>query len=202
MTHASASPAITRVGWHVAATVAISLIVGCGTESPPAPLDTNRGVPAPKTLEPEDSSTSSPNSSDDAAKDAATTAYFGMWEDFTAAAETSDWQSPELARHAADEALSVLSRGLYADHYNGLVTTGELILDPAVSSVDPPKNPTTVVIADCADTSDWLVYDSETGVPVDDQSGGLRAITAVVEEQGDGSWKVTGFAVGEVGSCG
>lgn len=207
MPHASASPTAPRIGWLVFATVATSLVVGCGTAPPPTPPETNapaakRVIPGTKTPEPEDSSTSSPDLFDDAARDAASAAYLGMWEDFTAAAETSDWQSPELARYAADEALSVLSRGLYADHYNGVVTRGELLLDPVVSSVDPAEDPTTVVIADCADTSDWLVYDVETGEPVDDQAGGRRAITAVVEKQGDGRWKVTGFAVEEVGSCG
>lgn len=124
-----------------------------------------------------------------------------MWDDFAAAAETSDWESPELARHAADEALSVLSRGLYADHYNGLVTKGEPILDPEVSSVDPPEEPTTVVIADCGDSTSWLKYDAETGEPADDEPGGRRSITAVVEKQPDDSWKVTGFAAEAVGTC-
>lgn len=51
-------------------------------------------------------------------------AYRGMWQDFAAAGATSDWQSPRLGRSATAVALTNLSRGLYADRYNRLVTRG------------------------------------------------------------------------------
>ncbi len=128
-------------------------------------------------------------------------AYLGMWEDYAVASETADWQSPLLDDHATGEALSVMSRGLYASHYNGEVAKGRPVLNPEVSSASPPADPTTVVISDCGDSSNWLTYDEATGEVIDDEPVGRRSITATVELQADGTWKVTGFAVRGVGSC-
>lgn len=124
-----------------------------------------------------------------------------MWEDYAVAAETSDWRAARLADNATGEALSVMSQGLYASHYNGEVSKGRPVLNPEVTEVDPPDEPTTVVISDCGDSSNWLKYDAETDNLVDDEPEGRRAITAWVEEQPDGTWKVSSFAVQAVGSC-
>jgi hypothetical protein len=124
-----------------------------------------------------------------------------MWQDFVAAGTSSDWQSPELARHATGIALQKLSRGLYADHQNGVVTRGEPVLDPSVSSVEPATNPTRVAVTDCGDSTNFLKYDAETGQPVDNEPGGRQLINATVELQSDGSWKVSDFGIHEVGSC-
>lgn len=117
------------------------------------------------------------------------------------AGTTSDWQSPILAQYAMGDALSVISRGLYADHLNGLVTKGTPKNSPTVTSASPPTNPTTVVISDCGDSTHWLKYRAST-----DQryggAGGHRAITAEVQKQSDGAWKVTSFAVRGLGTCG
>src|SRR2546429_376721 len=79
----------------------------------------------------------------------AISAYLGMWRNFADAATTSDWRSPALAQNATGDALSTLSRGLYADHYNGLISRGRPVNNPQVSSVDPVDSPTAVVITDC-----------------------------------------------------
>lgn len=117
------------------------------------------------------------------------------------AAKTSDWDSPTLKQHAVGDALSAISRALYADHLNGLVSKGKPKNYPKVTKVDPPANPTTVMISDCGDSSHWLRYRKDTGELADDKPGGRRDITAEVKKQKDGSWKVTRFAVWEVGSC-
>ncbi|ASO21594.1 hypothetical protein FHR81_003238 [Actinoalloteichus hoggarensis] len=127
-------------------------------------------------------------------------AYEGMWAAFVAAGTTANWQDPALAAHATGLALSTLTRGLYADAYNGLVTRGEPILDPVVSSVEPEDEPTTVVVADCGDDSDWLKYTAD-GQLADDVPGGRREINAIVERQADGAWKVSDFGVHGVGTC-
>jgi hypothetical protein len=138
----------------------------------------------------------------DKAKQDATAAYQAMWQDFVTAGRTSNWQSPELARHATGIALQKMSRGLYADHQNGAVTRGEPVLNPSVSSAEPATNPTKIVITDCGDSTNFLKYDAKTGQPVDDEPGGRQLINATVELQSDGSWKVSDFGVREVGSCG
>ncbi|MEU5437703.1 hypothetical protein AB0G73_30605 [Streptomyces sp. NPDC020719] len=117
------------------------------------------------------------------------------------AGKTSDWESARLARYATGDALSTISRGLYADHLNGLVSKGEPVNHPEVTKVDPAGNPTTVLISDCGDSTHWLRYRKDTGKLADDKPDGRRDITAEVKRQPDGGWKVTRFAVWGVGSC-
>jgi hypothetical protein len=124
-----------------------------------------------------------------------------MWQDMAEAGKTADWRSPKLAVHATGDALSVMSRVLYADHLNGLVSKGAPKNSPEVTSVAPSARPTTVLIEDCGDSTDWLQYTKDTGKLADDRPGGRRAITAEVKQQADGSWKVTRFAVDGLGSC-
>ncbi|MFE0256144.1 hypothetical protein [Streptomyces sp. NPDC059010] len=117
------------------------------------------------------------------------------------AAETSDWDSSKLGRYATGDALSAISRALYADHLNGLVSKGKPKNHPKVTKIEPPTNPTTVMISDCGDSTHWLRYRKDTGELADDKPDGRRDITAEVKKQNGGGWKVTRFAVWEVGSC-
>ncbi|MBC2906206.1 hypothetical protein [Streptomyces cupreus] len=61
----------------------------------------------------------------DIARERAREACLGMWQDIADAAETPDWDSPQLGRYATGDALSTISRALYADHVNGLVSREE-----------------------------------------------------------------------------
>ena len=124
-----------------------------------------------------------------------------MWRDFAAAGQTSDWQSPTLSEHATGDALLQMSRGLYADHLNGLVTKGAPVDHPSVKSASPPADPTTVLISDCGDSSHWLKYNATTGAVTSGAPGGRQAITAEVKAQAGGTWKVDQFAVEAVGTC-
>ncbi|SER92103.1 hypothetical protein [Actinokineospora terrae] len=135
------------------------------------------------------------------AKEAALAAYRGMWADFVEAGHTSDWQSVKLGVHATGVALTNLSRGLYADHYNGLVTKGEPVLSPTVSSVEPATEPKKIIVSDCGDSTNWLKYRADTGELADKEPGGRHAINAIAEKQSDGSWKISDYGVHEVGTC-
>jgi hypothetical protein len=146
------------------------------------------------------SAPSSPTSPADLARQQALGAYSGMWRAMADAAVTSDWQSPKLVQYATGDALGVISRLLYTDHLNGVVTKGEPKLNPQVTNVDPPNDPTTVMVSDCGDDSGWLKYKTN-GQLVDDVPGGRRSIIAEVKKQQDGSWKGTRFAVGDTGTC-
>ncbi|UUV28561.1 hypothetical protein NQK81_27700 [Amycolatopsis roodepoortensis] len=137
----------------------------------------------------------------DIAKQKAIAAYLGMWKDVAAVATTSDWQSPRLADHATGDALSVLSRQMYADHYNGLITKGKPVNLPVVQSVEPQDTPKTVMIRDCSDASNWLKYRADNGQPADNEPGGKHLINAEVKLAVDGSWRVTRFAVEGTGTC-
>jgi hypothetical protein len=57
-------------------------------------------------------------------------AYLGMWQAFTAASRTADYQYPSLDRYAAGAALELLTRGLYQNYQAGIVTRGEPTFDP------------------------------------------------------------------------
>ena len=181
----------------VAAVIAMGA-VGCSSGDPTD--EARRGTATPSAPSPSETSPSTTSPADQP-EELALAAYLGMWEDYAVAAETSDWRAARLADNATGEALSVMSQGLYASHYNGEVSKGRPVLNPEVTEVDPPDEPTTVVISDCGDSSNWLKYDAETDNLVDDEPEGRRAITAWVEEQPDGTWKVSSFAVQAVGSC-
>ncbi|MFF4508942.1 hypothetical protein [Streptomyces sp. NPDC001401] len=116
-------------------------------------------------------------------------------------AETSNWQSPLLAQHAMGDALGAITRGMYADHLNGLITKGEPKNSPSVTQIAPSADPAVVMISDCGDSSHWLKYRKRTGQLADDTPGGRQQITAQVKKQDDGTWKVTRFAVEGIGSC-
>jgi hypothetical protein len=179
-----------------ATTLALGLSA-CGSADTISPSGSSPSAVPPSTVTPS-ATTASPA---DGAKQKAIAAYLGMWHDMADAALTSDWQSPKLARNATVDALSKISRGLYADHYNGLVTKGQPITNPAVQSVEPADNPTAVNIVDCGDDSKWLKYRADNGQPANDGPGGRRHINAMVKKAVDGSWKVTDFAIQDVGTC-
>ncbi|MFE0104488.1 hypothetical protein [Streptomyces sp. NPDC059009] len=137
----------------------------------------------------------------DSEKGEATQAYLGMWRSMAEAGVTMDWKSEKLREYAAGDALSAISRGMYADHLNGLVYKGAPKNHPEVTAAKPTARPTTVMISDCGDSTKWLKYRAKDGERADDKPGGRRAITAEVKKQTDGDWRVTRFAVEAVGSC-
>lgn len=167
-------------------------VAGCGQSAPPpTPASPTSGVSAGPTT------SATPAT---IAGAAALEAYRGMWTAFVEAGRTSDWQSATLGRYATGIALTNLTRGLYADHLNKLITKGEPVLNPAVASVEPSGEPVKVVVSDCADSTNWLKYRSSDG-SLADTPGGRRLINGVVERQADMSWKVSDFAVQKVGTC-
>ncbi|GLY68754.1 hypothetical protein Atai01_53730 [Amycolatopsis taiwanensis] len=190
MTHHSTRFALAALATATGLGLSVS---ACSTHDSAAPTSS---TPAP----PPDPGTTTASPSD-IAKQKATAAYLDMWEDVANVATTSDWQSPRLADHATGDALSVLSRQMYADHYNGLITKGKPVNTPVVQSVDSQDAPKTVMIRDCSDASNWLKYRADNGQLVDNESGGKHLITAEVKLAVDGAWRVTRFAIEGIGSC-
>lgn len=182
-----------RAGWITALVLGpIAIVSACSTPQPSGP------VPVTPTLS--TAPTTAPLSVD-TAKQEAVAAYLGMWHNYAKAATTADWQSPLLNEFASGDALGAMVRGLRSDHDKGLIAKGEPTNNPSVSSVEPPSDPTKVLIADCGDSSNWLRYRADTGQLADNEPEGRRSITASVERQPDGKWKVIGFAVMGVGTC-
>ncbi len=191
----------------LACLVLSGLVSACGSSSGSAPHSTSPSGSSAKSTSPvrtgptPASSRLQDASSTERAKSQAIAAYLGMWSDFATAGQTSDWQSPVLARHATAYALQVMEKSLYTDHQNGVITKGEPVDHPEVKSVGPASDPTVVVISDCGDSSQTHKYVAKTGQPAPGGAGGRQAITAEVRRQSDGSWKVDQFAVDGVGSC-
>jgi hypothetical protein len=182
-----------------ATALAALIVAACGaapTNQPGEP-GMQTGVGASNAPE---ASTPAPDPVRDAGQEATET-YLAMWREMAAAGETSDWQSPALARFATGDALAVVTRSLYTDNLNGVVTKGAPKNKPQVSSVDPPGAPTTVLVADCGDSTNSLKYKRDGGELLNDTPGGRRAITAELKKQPDGSWRVARFAVEGLGSC-
>lgn len=192
--------ALARRGGAVLGAVFVSLagaMVACGSPGalPGSPGNQPTGAGAPP---PASSARPSPA---EVATERAEAAYVGMWQAMAEAGRTSDWQSPQVARYATGNALMTITRSLYADHVNHVVTRGMPTTNPQISSVDPPSAPLTVMISDCGDSTNWLKYKEGTGELVDDEPGGRQSIVAEVKKQADGAWRVNRFAVQGVGTC-
>jgi hypothetical protein len=178
--------------------LAVVLVAGCTTSS-------GSGSGAPGASGSSVSSTAgtpstSPSASATDPRELALAAYRGMWEDMATAAETSDYQSPLLGRHASGDALVQIKQSLYADKKAGLVTKGRPVLSPRVQSLTSEGGLTRVAVADCADDTHWLKYVAATGKLQDDEPGGKHAVTAQVVGK-SGSWVVVQFLVRPVGTC-
>ncbi len=182
-------------GRRRAALVLVGLVVLTAACSSTPPSEAG-GTP----VTPMSSPTSATHSPADSARQLATAAYTGMWQQMAKADETADWQAPALATYATGDALTVINRSLYTDHVNGLISTGAPTTNPQVTKVDPPNDPTTVMISDCGNDAQWVKHKAD-GSSYSDPPGGRRSITAEVKRQTDGSWRVTRFAVEGVGSC-
>ena len=193
-----------RGAWWGALAAAVLVLAGCDDTASSSGDDRQAqesSAASPRHESPRESQSPSSQSPEQEAKDAAVEAYEQMWADMAQAAETSDWRASYLPDHATGDVLQTITGSLYADHRNGVVTRGEPVLHPTVTSAEPSQDPTTVMIEDCGDSTNWLKYEEGTDQLVDDEPGGRQAIEAEVKRQDDGEWRVTRFGVWEVGSC-
>ena len=126
-------------------------------------------------------------------------AYRDMWGDLVTAAETSDYQSPNLSQHATGAALTLLTQGLASDELHNIVTRGVTVHQPTVTSLSPTGAPTRATITDCFDDSNWLEYNASGGL-AKNAPGGRRSTTAQLVKTG-GTWKVDQLTVGATGTC-
>lgn len=129
----------------------------------------------------------------------AVAAYRSMWGAFVAASNAGDADPADLGRYTGGSALPTLKRGLALNKSRGLTSKGAPTLAPRVTSVGPVAAPISVTVSDCVDSTNWLLY-KQNGQPADDDPGGRRKVTATVAKTGE-TWKVTGFAAREVGTC-
>jgi hypothetical protein len=122
-------------------------------------------------------------------------AYRSMWADLVSAARTSDFQSTRLAQHASGQVLTLFVQGLARDQLHGIVTRGEPVLHPVVTSSASGR----ATVVDCFDDTHWLEYKTSGGL-AKNAPGGRRATTAILVKT-SGTWKVTQLTVGKAGTC-
>jgi hypothetical protein len=127
--------------------------------------------------------------------DAALAAYRGMWADLVSAARTSDYQSRALSQHATGTVLTLFVQGLARDQLHGIVTRGQPVLHPTVTSSSTDR----ATVTDCFDDTHWLEYKTSGGL-AKNTPGGRRTTTATLIRM-SGVWKVDQLSVGKVGTC-
>jgi hypothetical protein len=187
-------------GVLAATLVAAVMLAGCGSDGQGSPEPTAGSTPGAVT--PAASASPVPVDPVAAAEQAVLAAYRGMWQAYQQAGQPpqADPDHPDLERYAAGDALAVLTDGLTDYRDQGLVFSGAPVLSPEVAELSPPDDPAEATVEDCSDSSGFEVVRADGG-PYEDEPGGRRLITAEVEKVGEGTWKVTSFAVREVGSC-
>ena len=126
-------------------------------------------------------------------------AYRAMWSDLVSAARTSNFQSTQLSEHATGQALTLFVQGLARDQLHSIVTRGEPVLHPMVTSLSPDRDPTRATVTDCFDDTHWVEYKASGGL-AKNSAGGRRATTAELVLS-EGTWKVTQITVGKTGTC-
>jgi hypothetical protein len=184
--------------------VGLVLLVGvsqAGCSSADEPDDVVTPSPAPTSALPTLSAT--PGDPVEAARAASLAAYEGMWAAYDQAgrAPEANPDDPRLAEFATGEALANLRTALGRLRDQGLVFEGSFELTaPEVVELSPADAPTTAEIVDCQDSSDWRVVRAD-GRDYEDEPGGRQAVSVDVVLDEDGVWRVTGFAVREVGTC-
>jgi hypothetical protein len=136
---------------------------------------------------------------DTAAKQAALTAYRGMWTALVDASKTSDPDAPDLRKYAQGQALKLIVSGLYTNHTQGRVAKGHVVLHPQVTQATPAGDPTQVSVSDCVDATNWLDYKT-SGELWNNEPGGKHQASAVVNRT-EGSWRVDSFSLKDKGTC-
>lgn len=175
----------------------VFVATGCST---PAPEGNGTPTPIPTQLR-----APSPTAEDlvEAARSAALAAYAGMWRAYDQAgrAPAADPNDPRLAEFATGEALANLMTALGRLRDRGLVFEGTYELtSPEVVELSPADAPTSAKIEDCQDSSEWMVVRADGG-DYEDEPGGRQAVFVDAVLDDDGTWRVSGFAVREVGTC-
>jgi hypothetical protein len=113
-----------------------------------------------------------------------------MWDVVVEGSHEGAVGHPGLEEYASGQALEFTS-----DMLQGVVATGEPVMDPEVVDSDLAGSPATVSVEDCIDDSGWLIVDTATDGP-----SGPRLVTATVVST-DGRWLVADLWMEDYGSC-
>ncbi len=118
--------------------------------------------------------------------------------DWQAAERSSGDQGAALGEFAKGQALQLISDDVARLRRDGIILKGQLRIAPYVVGSDTQAR--TVMIGDCADTSNWLNYKAADGTPVGAGAGGKHRVTAHVVDDA-GAWRVDQLTITAIGSC-
>jgi hypothetical protein len=190
--------AVIRLTILLAVPIALGAMASCSSSRPesraPSPGPSHPMLAAPEPAPP----AAEPPA---AAVQNAVRTYKGMWAAYDRAIGIPDPASPEIGRYAAGAALRTITTGLASVKQQGLKGTGAVTVHARPAEISPAAAPVKVAVRDCLDTSATHLVRARPGPPYRDSPGGRRECLATVERQGDGSWKVTSFALKAVGTC-
>jgi hypothetical protein len=91
-----------------------------------------------------------------------------------------------------------LRDALYANARQGAVQDGFLHDNPVVTGITPVARPNQAFIVDCWDATSWITRSQRSGTGT---SGGRIPVSAVVDDVGAGTWKVTDLRPGVLRTC-
>lgn len=151
------------------------LLSSCTAEAPvPTPVPTAPALsPAPVTSSP----TPTVDRAVEEAESAVLDAYRTYWSVSVAALADPSVDLPEdFDRFIIDEARASLTESVLRLDQQGLVMTGEPVIDPDIEAVTLGERPEAHVI-DCVDSTDWIPTFRETGEPA--ASDGQNAVVEV-----------------------
>jgi hypothetical protein len=172
-------------------------VTACGPGEPATTASATIGPSSPSSTPATPSASTSSSPADPA--ESAVSAYRSMWKAFVAASDIADPAYPDLARYADGDALKILVNGVKDLQSKGLVNQGDVVLSPKVTATSLSVKPAQVQIEDCVDTAGTHLVKKD-GSAYNDSPGGRRSAQIKVNETPAG-WKVTSFALFEVGTC-
>lgn len=128
-------------------------------------------------------------------------AAFADWSAVEAIPDKDDYHNPRLADHLTGAALSYVTGAVYVNtSVKGAVARGNpVLLHPTVGQMTPVVNPTQILVNDCVQTDNWLLYTTD-GHPYNNVPGGKEKTQALVTEI-NGAWKVSQLVMQTTGTC-
>jgi hypothetical protein len=122
-------------------------------------------------------------------------AYRAMMNDLVTVAGNPNEDDPRLQGHASAGALALLRYMVRDDRRKNVVGKGSLRVDPTVVKSGAEQ----VVVRDCADATQWLLY-TKDGKLENNVPGGRHRVDATLSKH-DGVWRVERLYFDEVGTC-
>jgi hypothetical protein len=171
----------------------------CGASTgSPGPTNSGGSIPTTAAISATPSPTPSISPTQAARRDALA-AYRAMIDDWVAVAATSDYESTRLADHATGSALDLITKVVFDNARNKVVSKGRPIIAPRITETNSPAPPTRVEIVDCLDSTHWLNY--KLNGELQDNIPGGRSYTEALVVPENGTWKVNELAIRDTGTC-